>query len=138
MKKNIKKIIAYLLFITIISLVISFFSNNYKSGLASLTSILFDKIFLVNLLIFIITGIVFINSQGTFNIFKYSTKHYRATLSKRYRHRLEQEYSLKTKQEIKEFLKEKYLYAPKKHSSTTIYFYCSIIILIFYILFINL
>ncbi|QUH28608.1 DUF3899 domain-containing protein [Vallitalea guaymasensis] len=138
MKKNVKKIIIYILIAIIASLLLAVFDKRLTTHSITLFHIFLEKLFLVNLLIFIITGIVFIDDQGTFNVFKYSTKHYRASVSKKYKYRLQQEYALKSKQEIKEFLKEKYLYAPKKHSSTTTFFYCSIIMLIIYILFIGL
>ncbi|GMQ62303.1 DUF3899 domain-containing protein [Vallitalea maricola] len=138
MKKNAKKIIIYILIAISASLLLAFFDKRLETQSITLYHIFLEKMFLVNLFAFIITGIVFVDDQGVFNIFRYSTKHYRATVSKKYKYRLEQEYSLKSKQEIKEFLKEKYLYAPKKHSSTTTIFYCSIIIMIFYLLFVNL
>ncbi|GMQ59466.1 hypothetical protein AN1V17_38630 [Vallitalea sediminicola] len=138
MKKNVKKIIFFTLIVFLIGLLLAFFDKRLENESITLYHILLEKMFLVNLFIFVITGIVFIDDQGTFNVFKYSSKHYRATISKRYKYHLEEEYSLKSKQEIKEFLKKKYLYAPKKHSSTTTFFYFSIILLIFYLLFINL
>jgi hypothetical protein len=138
MKKNVKKIIIYILIVISASLLLSFFDKRLDAESITLYHVFLEKLFLVNLFIFIITGIVFIDDQGVFNVFRYSTKHYRTTVSKKHRYNLEQEYALKSKQEIKEFLKEKYLYAPKKKSSTTIFFYCSVILMIFYILFASL
>ncbi|MCT4685868.1 DUF3899 domain-containing protein [Vallitalea sp.] len=138
MKKNVKRIIIYILIATIVSLLLAFFDKRLTTHSITLFNIFLEKLFLVNLFIFIITGIVFIDDQGTFNVFKYSTKHYKASVSKKYKYLLEQEYSLRSKQEIKEFLKDKYLYAPKKHSSTTIIFYSSTLVLILYLLLINL
>ncbi|GKX28125.1 hypothetical protein SH1V18_06050 [Vallitalea longa] len=138
MKKNAKKIILYIIILTIFSLILSLFDKRINVGSISLYHLMLEKLFLINMIVFIVAGIVFIDDQGTFNVFKYSIKHYRATVSKKYKYTLQKEFSLKSPQDIKKYLKEKYLYAPKKHSSTTLYFYCSIIILIFYILFITL
>ena len=136
MKKNAKKISIYLLVLILFSALLSLIDKRIQLDNILFHHLLLEKLFLVNMLLFIITGIIFIDDRGTFNIFKYSMKHYKATVSKKYKYYLQSEYSLSTPGEIKEFLREKYLYADKKNGPTTIFFYSSIAIMFLYILFI--
>lgn len=130
MKKIIKKLIIFISVIGVPSLLLTLVSKSSQDNSMTLYQIFFDRFFLINLAVFVITGWVFVDDQGTFNVFKYATKHFLATTSNKYKYAIKEENSLDSDQEIKEFLKQKYLYAPKGHSSTTFYFYCSCIVLV--------
>ncbi|MCT4596882.1 MAG: DUF3899 domain-containing protein [Vallitalea sp.] len=132
MKKHLKKLLFFIIFIGGTGLLFTILNKDVK--LSFFMSFL-EKVFFINLLVFIITGVVFIDDQGTFNVFKYSFKHFRATVSEKYKYSIKQEYSMKSDTEIKEHLKNTYLYAQKKHSSTTIYFYYSCILLFIFIMY---
>lgn len=133
MKKIIKKSIIFILAISIPSFLLTLIGNSNSSF--TVYQIFFDRLFLVNLAVFVIAGWVFVDDQGTFNVFKYATKHFRATTSSKYKYAIKEETSLETDEEIKEFLKNKYLYAPKKHSSTTFYFYSSCVVLVLFFIY---
>ncbi len=127
--KWIKKLVIFLITISSMSFLLTFIGKSSSS--MSLTALFLDRLFTVNLVIFIICGIIFIDNYGTFNVFKYSIRHFRATVSKKYKyHMLEENDGLETDNDIKAFLQKKYLFAKNKHNAANVYFIFSAIVLI--------
>lgn len=127
--KWIKQLIIFLITVGSISFLLTLIGKSSSS--MSLTLLFLDRLFIVNLIVFIICGFIFIDNFGTFNVFKYSIKHFRATVSKKYKYQmLVEDESLKTDSDIKSFLQKKYLFAKRKHNVANVYFAFSAIILV--------
>lgn len=125
--KWIKKLSIYVIVICIISLLLTLIGESTSKFTFEL--LFLDRLFFINLICFVITGIVFIDNLGTFNVFKYSLRHVRATVSKKYKTQLiSTNDELKSDQDIKAFLQKKYLYAERRHSTMHAYFTFSAII----------
>lgn len=127
--KWIKKLIIFLITVGSISFLLTLIGKSSSS--MNLTTLFLDRLFTVNLIVFIICGIAFIDNFGTFNVFKYSVKHFHVTLSKKYKYQMFAENEeLKTDSDIKSYLQKKYLFAKTKHNAANVYFAFSAIILI--------
>ncbi|QUI21736.1 DUF3899 domain-containing protein [Vallitalea pronyensis] len=130
--KWVNKLVIFLIIICTISYILALIGK--PSSTMSFMALFLDRLFMVNLVIFVISGFVFIDNFGTFNVFKYSVRHFRATVSKKYKNQLLQENdTLETDRDIKTFLQKKFLFAQTKHNAANVYFAFSGSIFLLYI-----
>lgn len=129
MKKTYKKIAIFSITILLTSIIISLIINNvYKINKPF--AVFIDTIFFIDFPIFIIGSWLLMSEKGLFNVINYSTHQFLSVVSKKYTYEIKQYTDLDTKESVKNYLKEKYLYRQPKYSLTFPLFYSSSLILI--------
>ncbi len=119
MKVMLKRTLKYLLVILAVCGVLStlaYFAFNDDED--PFTRIALNWSFVLIMAFFCYALLAFVTEQGLFNGFRYSTKHVRATLSKGHRRLMMDEFEVNSETELKEVIKEKYLYTRPKFRST--------------------
>lgn len=124
--KNIKKNLIIpsliILFIPFVIVVISKIITNFETPIFIAY---YNVLCLFTTFMFIIGGFMFLTEQKIFNIYLYSIKNFSSTLSKNYRYNLITQYSIGDEKDIKQYLKDNYLYKDFKFNLTKPIFYSS-------------
>lgn len=119
MKKLLGRSVKYLLIIATVCLALStlaFFAFNKNN--ISFMYMTMNWSFVILIMLFCYAVLAFVTEQGFFNGIRYSTKHVRATLSKAHRRLMMDEHEVDNAQQLKEVMKQKYLYTRPKFPST--------------------
>jgi len=141
MKNITKNIIIPSLIILFIPLIIVTIRTLITNSETSFILSYYNVLCLFTTFMFIIGGFMFLTEQKIFNIYLYSIKNFRSTLSKNYRYNLIEQYSIDDEKDIKQYLKDNYLYKdfefvltkPIFYSSTLLFIILSIITLKFFV-----
>lgn len=119
MKTLAKRTLKYLGTIVAICLGIStlaFFLFNKKE--LTYADIAINWSFYIVTILFCYSTLAFITEQGLFNGLRYSTNAVRASISKKHSYEMMEQNHITDKDELKDFMKEKYLYTRPKFYST--------------------
>lgn len=137
MKQIIKQTFIFFIFYALSTLIIALLYFFTHLSDVKFSTALLNTVFYSNLIIFIISALMFMSERKFFNAILYSAKHFAATVSSKSRLQITASHNITSESEIKNFLKERYLYAEPKYKYTYPLFITSSTMFILIILYIS-
>lgn len=137
MKFALKNILIPSVVILLAAIPLTLMNDAYQAGEQVFSLTYANSLFIITIIGTIIGGFLFVDQMGLFNGIRFSMKYFRASTNKHYATQLMDEYNKNDSRELKEYLKEEFLYKRNQYDSTYMIFIPSIVILILTLIYVG-